>query len=70
MMRQQPSDGASSPMTPVPAADLVGDPRSGDLPRWESFPPRDRRLLVELIVQTARRRLRDRTTVRLGMGRR
>jgi hypothetical protein len=70
MVWQQPSDGAPSPTAPVRAWDRVGDPRSGDLPRWESFPPRDRRLLVELIVQTARRRVRDRTTARPGMGRR
>lgn len=29
----------------------------GALPRWESLPPQDRRLLVSLLIQTARRRV-------------
>ncbi len=69
MVWQQPSDEAPSLMTPVRAAGLGGDPRSGDLPRWESFPPQDRRLLVELIVRTARRRVPSRAAG-AGMGRR
>jgi hypothetical protein len=29
------------------------------LPNWESFPLPDRRLLIRLIVQTARRQVQD-----------
>jgi hypothetical protein len=69
MVWQQPSDEAFSPRAPGRAAGVVSSPGGGELPRWESFPPPDRRLLVELIVQTARRRVQDRATARLGMGR-
>lgn len=30
----------------------------GGLPRWESLPPQDRRLLVSLLIQAARRGVR------------
>ena len=44
--------------------------RAGFSVAEKRVPLPDRRLLVELIVQTARRRVRDRATARPGMGRR
>jgi hypothetical protein len=35
-----------------------------DLPRWESFPTQDRRLLVGLLIRTARRQARHGSTSR------
>jgi hypothetical protein len=40
------------------------------LPTWESFPTRDRQLLVSTIVQTARRRLQPRLTSQPSAARR
>ncbi len=34
-------------------------PRTGELPPWESFPLPDRRLLVSVIVRTARRQVQS-----------
>ena len=69
MVWQQPSAGVPSLTTPVRAEGLGAHSRSGDLPRWESFPPQDRRLLVDLFVRTARRRVPSRAAG-AGMGRR
>jgi len=57
MVWQPPSDG--TPAAPAPPG-RAGAPRragAGALPRWESFPPQDRRLLVYLLLQTARRQV-------------
>ncbi len=52
----------SDAQTEVPGeggwAGSEGSLAGGDgLPRWESLPPQDRRLLVSLLIQTARRRV-------------
>jgi hypothetical protein len=50
MVWQQPSDGAPTASAPPGRA-------AGALPRWESFPPQERRRLVQLLLQTARRQV-------------
>ncbi len=48
----------------------IGGIGGGGLPRWESFPPQDRRLLVGLLIHTARQRLQHESVGRLGGERR
>jgi hypothetical protein len=69
MVWQQPSDSApAAPAKPARAAGAARRP-GGGLPRWESFPPQDRRLLVHLLLQTARQQVRGGPAARPGRGR-
>jgi hypothetical protein len=43
---------------------------STGLPEWESLPALERRRLIEVLVQTAQRQIREQTTVRLQQDRR
>jgi hypothetical protein len=69
MVWQQPSAGAPA-ASPRPGG--AGAPRrsgTGALPRWESFPPQDRRLLVQVLLQTARRQVPGGPAARPARGR-
>lgn len=52
---------SSTPPLPVPTPP---PPPRGDLPPWDSFPLPDRRLLVGVIVQLARRQVHGRVPQR------
>ena len=67
MMWQQPSDDEMSPQTKrvgLAGAAILLEGRA--LPGWESFPLQDRRQLIHLLVQTARRQVQSRPIVRYG----
>lgn len=67
MMGQQPSDDETSPQTKwvgLAGAAILLEGRA--LPGWESFPLQDRRQVIDLLVQTARRQVQSRPTVRRG----
>jgi hypothetical protein len=67
MMWQQPSDDETSPqMQRVRLAGAASPLEDRPLPGWESFPLQDRRQLIHLLVQTARRQVQRRPTVRRG----
>ncbi len=58
-----------APPSHTSGAETALTPHGGDdtrLPGWDSFPLSTRRLVVELIVQTACRQMRGRPTDRLG----
>jgi hypothetical protein len=67
MMWQQPSDDETSPQTQrmrqAGTTSLLG---GRALPGWESFPLQDRRQVIHLLVQTARRQVQRRPTARCG----
>jgi hypothetical protein len=69
-MWQQTSDETTSsprePARPVSAASILG---GSELPRWESFPPQDRHLLVHLLVRTARRQVENQPLAHPGQTR-
>jgi hypothetical protein len=67
MMWQPLSDDETSPQTQrVCLADAASPLGGRPLPGWESFPLQDRRQLIHLLIQTARRQVQRRPTVRRG----
>ena len=70
MVWQQPSDGAPAASAPPGRAAGARRRRGAEgLPRWESFPPQDRGLLVQLLLRTARRQVQGRPAAPPGAGR-
>lgn len=65
MMRPQPQPDPGQHCLPrnrrrTPAHHLASFPVPTELPGWDSFPSADRRLLIDLLVQTACRQIRTR----------
>jgi hypothetical protein len=69
MVWQQPSDGPQAAPAPPGRAGAPRGSGAGALPRWESFPPQDRRLLVQVLLQTARRQVPGGPAARPARGR-
>lgn len=70
MWQQASDDQTASPTMPMTEPRRAASRAGGDaLPGWESFAPQERQRLVHLLVQTARRQLRNRSTAPAGVGR-
>jgi hypothetical protein len=69
MVWQPPRDDTRAAPAPPGRAGAPRRSGAGALPRWESFPPQDRRLLVHLLLQTARRQVPGGPAARPARGR-
>jgi hypothetical protein len=74
MMRPQllPGPGRAVPSRhrrPIPEDHPASIPPSPEFPVWDSFPTADRRLLINLIIQTACRQIRLRPMSQPGQER-
>jgi hypothetical protein len=66
MTQTRSTEEMAAPMLGAGAPGATRIPPSSGLPGWDSFPLADRRLVVQLLVQTARRRVQNRPTTPVG----
>lgn len=66
MVQPRSSGGMAAPTLGAGAPGPTRLPPSSGLPVWDSFPLADRRLVVQLLVQAARRRVQSRPTAPIG----